>query len=61
MSVYTTADAHRDRVRQQISEAIKDLTAILIDECWGHDEYSEEYLQVLEQAFTDLREMKKKI
>lgn len=61
MSVQTTADDARDKAREHVTEAIKELSKILIDECWGHDDYSQDYSDTLNGVFNQLREIKKNL
>jgi len=61
MSVATTADMKITSAREHVAAAIKDLTEILIDECWGHDELSEEYKVILEKTFNHLRQIKREL
>lgn len=59
MSVNTAADDALANAKYSVNEAIKELSKILIDECWGHDEYKKEYYEAMNEAFTQLREIKK--
>jgi hypothetical protein len=54
MGVRTTADEKRDSACEHVEAAIKDLSEILIDKCWGHDCYTREYYEGLERAFKRL-------
>ncbi len=40
MSVHTSADESLESARYKISEAIKFLSEIIIDECWGSEDFS---------------------
>jgi hypothetical protein len=59
MDVRTVADEHRDSAREHVAAATRDLCAILAEDCWGHDEYSEDYQKSLEEAFVMLRKVKR--
>jgi hypothetical protein len=61
MSVRTTADAARDKAREHVGAAVKELSTILIEEVWGHDDYSKEYLETLNDVFVKLIQIKKQI
>ena len=39
IGVNTTADMALEQVRENVKEALRGLSNILIEECWGHDEY----------------------
>jgi len=54
MGVNTTADGHRDQAKANIVEAINHLSAIVINQCWGHDEYNTEYQCVLKKTLLQL-------
>lgn len=51
----TTADMHLENARDKVKEAVRDLSQILIEECYGHDDYAESFNLKLESAFTKLR------
>lgn len=55
----TTADEHLSHAKEDVKTAIKSLSKILVDECCGHDDFSEEFSQKLELAFTKLRNVDK--
>jgi hypothetical protein len=59
MGVTTTADEHLESARDNVSSAIRHLSEIVIEECWGHDEFVDEYRARIEQAFDQLRAVKK--
>lgn len=59
MSVTTTADEKLHEARQHIADAIRSLSAIVIDECWGHDDFSKEYRNKIDTAFESLRQAKR--
>jgi replicative superfamily II helicase len=61
MSVRTTADEKLDSASDHIKYAIRDLSTIVIDECWGHDEYSNEYTDVINEVLHQLLALKKKL
>jgi len=61
MSVRTAADERLDSAHQHIKEAIRDLSAIVIEECWGYDEYKEEYTEKIHEVLQELMTLKKKL
>lgn len=61
MSVKTTADEELDNVRENIRAAIKSLSRIIVDECWGHDEFAPEFRESLDCAYIKLMEIKKEM
>ena len=61
MSVRTTADEHLDSAKQHIKDAVKDLSEIVVEQCWGHDEYREEYSEELKRIFRELLEIRDRI
>lgn len=53
------ADIKLDNARDQVNDAIRELSEILIHECSGHEEYRKEFKENLEEAFIMLRKAKK--
>lgn len=58
MSVSTRADENLDAVRKHIEEATKLLSEIVVDQCWGHDEFSPEYKKKIKDLFLYFLELK---
>jgi len=58
MSVNTEADDHKDAFLDNLDDAIKNLSCIFVDRCWGHDEYRPEYREKLSNAFEELRRIR---
>ena len=54
MSVRTTADEHRDAAKENINDAIENISAIVVARVWGWDEYTAEYLVKLQSILNDL-------
>jgi hypothetical protein len=54
MGVITRADECLDEAREHIRKAIKCLSEIVVDECWGHDEFRPEFSAAIETAFVQL-------
>lgn len=61
MGVYTTADERLDSAASHIKDAIKDLSTIVIDECWGFDEYNSSYKDEIYDAMQKLIALKKQL
>ena len=59
MSVRTEADDRCESARRHIREAVKDLAAVEIKECYGHDEYTKEHREKIREAFGALLELKR--
>jgi hypothetical protein len=59
MSVRTEADDQLDRTREHVLGAIMALNKILIEECWGHDEYNEAFRNDIQDANIKLLEVRK--
>jgi hypothetical protein len=59
MSVTTTADEKLESARDHVHQALTDLSAICIDQCWGHDEFRKEFRGEIQQAFFKLVEIRK--
>lgn len=57
--VITTADKNLDSAKDNIKEAIKNLSTIVIDECWGFDEFDPGYRNILNKAMQQLINIKK--
>jgi hypothetical protein len=45
----TQADTHKDAAKQHVQEAIKHLSAILVDQVPGHDEFRSDYLTSMKE------------
>ena len=54
MSVRTTADEYRDKALENIGDAIKNLAFIVVEQTYGWEEYSKEYLYKLQSSMNDL-------
>ena len=53
------ADTKLDNAREQVSDAVRELSEILIHECSGYEEYAKEFKEEMEEAFIILRKAKK--
>lgn len=61
MGVRTTADEKLDRASEYIKAAATDLSALVIDECWGCDDYKPDYEATIREALNTLIELKGKL
>ena len=57
MSVRTTADEKVDEARSHVGDAVKCLSEIVIDKCWGHDDFNEEFRKKVKSVFLQLLEL----
>lgn len=57
----TQADEHRNKAREDIDSAIKNLSEIIVDKVWGWDDYKKDYLQELKEVFVELIKIREKI
>lgn len=63
MGVYTTADEKRDAMREAVKAADEAIAAFVLDvcvrgECWGANEYSDEYKLEMRKALTRMHEIR---
>jgi hypothetical protein len=58
MILKTEADEHLDKARQNVQEAITELSAILIDQCGGWDQFAEPFRYIMFNARNDLIKIK---
>jgi hypothetical protein len=61
MSVVTTADEKVSEAKESVRTAIQSLSAILIEDCWGHDGFNDDYREKLSESFDLLRQVKEKL
>lgn len=61
MSVATEADERLSRAQEHLREAGVDLAVIVVDECWGYDDYSLDYKTTIRQALNTIIELKGKL
>ena len=54
MSVITTADEKLNSAVDSLNSAIANLSEIVIDRCWGYDDYNTEFKAVLSKSMFDL-------
>jgi len=61
MSVQTTADYNLKSANEHITEAIKNISEIVIERCSGSDEYRKDYLLVIQDVLFMLLDVKRKL
>jgi hypothetical protein len=61
MSVVTTADERLSSAQEHIVAAIGDLTDVVVNECWGHDDYRPDYTVGIREVLCRLIELKSKL
>jgi hypothetical protein len=61
MSYDTTADEKLREAREAVNLAISALSKIVVEECDGYDEYTEDFKMSIEVAFDDLRVVRRRI
>lgn len=54
MSVTTEADKQLNAARENVNAAIKSLSGIVIDECWGSDEFNSEFKETMHTSLNEL-------
>lgn len=57
MSVRTTADEHLDTAKDNLKDAIENLSKTLSKDTWGSDDFSAIALRKFNKALHDLREV----
>ena len=57
----TTADEKIDEARTSIRDAAKALSEVVVDECWGADEYKPEFRATLRGVLNDLLDIKERL
>lgn len=61
MGVVTTADNRRDEAKEHINEAYKCLIEMLDEDTWGYDQYTDVYIETVEEVMLELRRLKRKL
>jgi hypothetical protein len=61
MSVKTSADESLDKVSEHISNAIKELTEIVVNRCHGYNEYSPAYKGYINQSYKELIDIRDRL
>lgn len=50
----TEADSKLRVARENVRSALLALNAIVVEQCWGHDEFSAERIKAIKEAHLDL-------
>lgn len=61
MSVRTTADEQLESAKDNIQSAIKNLSEIVIEECWGSEDFSSEFSVILRKALSEMVEVRESL
>lgn len=61
MGVRTTADEKLDSASEHIKAAAQDLSSVVLDECWGFDDYRAGYTAEIHSALNTLILLKAKL
>lgn len=61
MGVRTDADEKLDEAAEAIDKAISALSAVVVDGCWGHDDYKSECRDTIEEVFDELRRLRRRL
>jgi GTPase len=59
MSARTTADNMIEEAREHVGRAIEALQVPVIDQCWGWDQFNDEYQQKIQQALNALLKVRR--
>ena len=57
----TTADERLNSASEHLKAAGMDLAAVVIDECWGYDDYGLDYQIAIRQALNAVIELRGKL
>lgn len=61
MSVTTTADEKISDAKHHIKQASQALAEVVVNECWGHDEFKPEYKEMYREVMNDLIRLKNRM
>ena len=61
MSVHTTADELRSKVKEHLTIAHKQILEILNEDTWGHGDISKDYLDTLHEVAIEIFKLKHKL
>lgn len=59
MSLRTRADDKLSEARESTDQALKALNEIVVDQCWGYDEFSDKTIKQVHDAHLALIEIRK--
>jgi hypothetical protein len=60
MSVSTAADTHIASAKEHIRAALRELNEVVVMQCWGHDDFNDDYqadLKMAHKQLIDLRDL----
>ena len=58
MSVTTEADNQLNFAKEEIKNAIQSLSKIVVNECWGTDDYHPDYRKVMRNSLSELMDIR---
>ena len=61
MGVHTTADEHRDAALDKIQGSIRAISEIVINNCWGSEDYGADYRLALKKSLMELIEIRDRL
>ena len=61
MGVITTADERISDAKEHLLQANKHLLAVLDEDCWGHDDFNEEYMDKIMEVVLEILKLKRKL
>jgi len=61
MNMQTEADEHRRNAIKHLEQAIRHLGHIVVDRCWGYDDYTDRFYEALREAFSTLLDVRDSI
>jgi len=59
--MHTEADEKLDSAAEHLKAAYKDISEVVVDKCWGTDEYTSEYLETTEEVMITLLSLQRKL
>ena len=61
MSTETEADRMLDKAKDNVQSAIENLSTIIVDKVWGHDDFNKEYKMRIMKSFYDLVDIRERL
>lgn len=61
MSVTTTADEKIKEAKYKLAEAYKALLTVLDEDTWGHSDFKEEYMDIVQEVAFEILKWKRKL
>lgn len=59
MGVKTAADGHLDKARKYLALAVEELSELVVRECWGTEDFTEDAIEKYHSAFLELLNTKR--